>query len=181
MCDEYSCILCWKTLQKHEGTDRNTLLSVIVFVQHWCLFVNLQGAGTNEITLTRVMVSRGEVDMLDIRAEFKKLYQQSLYKEISVSVLHWSLLVHHFRILRFISLIMHSRYHNIHKWGFDIIHSSYLTRTISVSLYSMQMKQILDNEFCIWRYGEWRYSFLFQSDVSGNFGDCLKMICGGED
>jgi len=50
--------------------------------------VNLQGAGTNEITLTRVMVSRGEVDMLDIRAEFKKLYQQSLYKEISVSVLH---------------------------------------------------------------------------------------------
>ncbi len=89
VCDEYSCILCWKTLQKHEGTDRNTLLSVIVFVQHWCLFVNLQGAGTNEITLTRVMVSRGEVDMLDIRAEFKKLYQQSLYKEISVSVLHW--------------------------------------------------------------------------------------------
>ncbi len=89
VCDEYSCILCWKTLQKHEGTDRNTLLSVIVFVQHWCLFVNLQGAGTDEITLTRVMVSRGEVDMLDIRAEFKKLYQQSLYKEISVSVLHW--------------------------------------------------------------------------------------------
>uniref|UniRef100_A0A8C1WKM8 Annexin n=1 Tax=Cyprinus carpio TaxID=7962 RepID=A0A8C1WKM8_CYPCA len=74
-------------LVAHEGMNRSTLLS---------------GAGTDETTLTRVMVSRGEIDMLDIRAEFKKLYQRSLYKEIS-------------------------------------------------------------------------------SDVSGNYGDCLKMICGGED
>uniref|UniRef100_A0A8C1C5A5 Annexin n=1 Tax=Cyprinus carpio carpio TaxID=630221 RepID=A0A8C1C5A5_CYPCA len=66
------------------------------------LYKSMKGAGTDETTLTRVMVSRGEIDMLDIRAEFKKLYQRSLYKEIS-------------------------------------------------------------------------------SDVSGNYGDCLKMICGGED
>ncbi|XP_059406355.1 annexin A3a [Carassius carassius] len=66
------------------------------------LYKSMKGAGTDEKTLTRVMVSRGELDMLDIRAEFKKLYQCSLYKEIS-------------------------------------------------------------------------------SDVSGNYGDCLKMICGGED
>uniref|UniRef100_A0A8C1NV37 Annexin n=1 Tax=Cyprinus carpio TaxID=7962 RepID=A0A8C1NV37_CYPCA len=66
------------------------------------IYKSMKGAGTDENTLTRVMVSRGEIDMLDIRAEFKKLYQRSLYKEIS-------------------------------------------------------------------------------SDVSGNYGDCLKMICGGED
>ncbi|XP_016309094.1 annexin A3a [Sinocyclocheilus anshuiensis] len=47
------------------------------------LYKSMKGAGTDETTLTRVMVSRGEVDMLDIRAEFKKLYQRSLYKEIS--------------------------------------------------------------------------------------------------
>ncbi|KAK7173390.1 hypothetical protein R3I93_003269 [Phoxinus phoxinus] len=66
------------------------------------LYKSMKGAGTDEITLTRVMVSRGEIDMLDIRAEFKKLYQSSLHKEIN-------------------------------------------------------------------------------SDVSGNYSDCLKMICGGED
>ncbi|XP_052411387.1 annexin A3-like [Carassius gibelio] len=66
------------------------------------LYKSMKGAGTDEKTLTRVMVSRGELDMLDIRAEFKKLYKNSLYKEIS-------------------------------------------------------------------------------SDVSGDYGDCLKMICGGDD
>lgn len=53
------------------------------------IFVNLQGAGTDETTLTRVMVSRGEIDMLDIRAEYKKLYQNSLHKEINVRILCW--------------------------------------------------------------------------------------------
>ncbi|XP_043095640.1 annexin A3-like [Puntigrus tetrazona] len=66
------------------------------------LHKSMKGVGTDETTLTRVMVSRGEVDMLDIRAEFKKLYKHSLYKEIG-------------------------------------------------------------------------------SDTSGNYGDCLKMICGAED
>ncbi|XP_067262826.1 annexin A3-like [Chanodichthys erythropterus] len=66
------------------------------------LYKSMKGAGTDETTLTRVMVSRGEIDMLDIRAEYKKLYQSSLYKEIN-------------------------------------------------------------------------------SDVSGSYGECLKMICGGED
>lgn len=63
---------------------------------------SMTGAGTDETTLTRVMVSRGEIDMLDIRAEYKTLYKRSLYKAIN-------------------------------------------------------------------------------SDVSGHYGDCLNMICGGED
>lgn len=47
---------------------------------------SMKGAGTDETTLTRVMVSRGEVDMLDIRAEYKTLYKRSLYKAISSDV-----------------------------------------------------------------------------------------------
>ncbi|KAK9974543.1 hypothetical protein ABG768_022632 [Culter alburnus] len=47
------------------------------------LYKSMKGAGTDETTLTRVMVSRGEIDMLDIRVEYKKLYQSSLYKEIN--------------------------------------------------------------------------------------------------
>ncbi|XP_067296212.1 annexin A3a [Pseudorasbora parva] len=66
------------------------------------LYKSMKGAGTDETTLTRVMVSRGEIDMLDIRAEYKKLYKCSLHKDIN-------------------------------------------------------------------------------SDVSGSYGECLKMICGGED
>ena len=44
----------------------------------------LQGGGTDEATLTRIMVSRSEVDLLDIRAEFKKQYQHSLHTAIKV-------------------------------------------------------------------------------------------------
>uniref|UniRef100_A0A3B3UT57 Annexin n=1 Tax=Poecilia latipinna TaxID=48699 RepID=A0A3B3UT57_9TELE len=65
-------------------------------------FVSVQGSGTDESTLTRIMVSRSEIDLLDIRAEFKKLFEHSLLSDI-------------------------------------------------------------------------------ESDVSGEYGDCLKAICGGDD
>ncbi|XP_006198289.1 annexin A3 [Vicugna pacos] len=42
----------------------------------------LKGAGTDEFTLNRIMVSRSEIDLLDIRAEFKKHYGYSLYSAI---------------------------------------------------------------------------------------------------
>ncbi|KAK2911862.1 hypothetical protein QQF64_027727 [Cirrhinus molitorella] len=98
-----------KSIEKEMSGDLEELLVVIVkcamstpayFAEK--LYKSMKGVGTDETTLTRVMVSRGEIDMLDIRAEYKKLYRQSLYKEIS-------------------------------------------------------------------------------SDVSGCYGDCLKMICGGDD
>uniref|UniRef100_A0A0G2K4E9 Annexin n=1 Tax=Rattus norvegicus TaxID=10116 RepID=A0A0G2K4E9_RAT len=38
----------------------------------------LLGLGTDDSTLIRVMVSRAEIDMLDIRANFKRLYGKSL-------------------------------------------------------------------------------------------------------
>ncbi|XP_076125715.1 annexin A3a isoform X2 [Alosa pseudoharengus] len=66
------------------------------------LHKSMKGAGTDEATLNRIMVSRSEVDMLDIRAQFKKLYEDSLHSSI-------------------------------------------------------------------------------ESDVSDSYGECLKMICGGED
>ena len=47
--------------------------------------VMAQGLGTDEATLTRILVSRSEIDMLDIRAEFKKLYEESLHSAIEVS------------------------------------------------------------------------------------------------
>jgi hypothetical protein len=40
--------------------------------------------GTTESILTRIMVGRSEMDMLDIRAEFKKLFGCSLYSTIKV-------------------------------------------------------------------------------------------------
>ncbi|KAH0615786.1 hypothetical protein JD844_026280 [Phrynosoma platyrhinos] len=37
------------------------------------LHKSLKGAGTDEFTLNRILVSRSEIDLLDIRAEYKKL------------------------------------------------------------------------------------------------------------
>ncbi len=58
---------------------KNVLLYVFYFQS------NCQGGGTDEATLNRIMVSRSEVDLLDIRAEFKKLYEHSLHSAIEVS------------------------------------------------------------------------------------------------
>ncbi|CAI5653036.1 annexin A5a [Oreochromis niloticus] len=46
------------------------------------LYKSMRRAGTDDDTLMRIMVSRSEVDMLDIRASFKKMYGQSLYTTI---------------------------------------------------------------------------------------------------
>uniref|UniRef100_I3IYI7 Annexin n=1 Tax=Oreochromis niloticus TaxID=8128 RepID=I3IYI7_ORENI len=48
------------------------------------LYKSMRRAGTDDDTLMRIMVSRSEVDMLDIRASFKKMYGQSLYTTIQV-------------------------------------------------------------------------------------------------
>uniref|UniRef100_A0AAX7W0Z9 Annexin n=1 Tax=Astatotilapia calliptera TaxID=8154 RepID=A0AAX7W0Z9_ASTCA len=47
------------------------------------LYKAMKGAGTKDKTLIRIMVSRSEVDMLDIRQEYLKNYGKSLYTAIS--------------------------------------------------------------------------------------------------
>uniref|UniRef100_A0A4W6CPH4 Annexin n=1 Tax=Lates calcarifer TaxID=8187 RepID=A0A4W6CPH4_LATCA len=46
------------------------------------LYESMKGGGTDEATLNRIMVSRSEIDLMDIRAEFKKLYSYSLLSAI---------------------------------------------------------------------------------------------------
>ncbi|KAM7393050.1 hypothetical protein PAMA_007934 [Pampus argenteus] len=50
------------------------------------LFKGMKGLGTTESKLTRILVSRSEIDMLDIRAEYKKLFGTSLYSQIESEV-----------------------------------------------------------------------------------------------
>lgn len=50
------------------------------------LFKSMKGAGTTESTLTRIIVSRSEVDLLDIKAEYKKLFGHSLYSQLESEV-----------------------------------------------------------------------------------------------
>lgn len=42
------------------------------------LYKSMKGAGTDDRTLVRVMVSRSEVDMLDIKEAFERTYEQTL-------------------------------------------------------------------------------------------------------
>ncbi|XP_010210630.1 PREDICTED: annexin A4, partial [Tinamus guttatus] len=46
------------------------------------LYKSMKGLGTDDNTLIRVMVSRSEIDMLDIRREFLIMYGKSLYSFI---------------------------------------------------------------------------------------------------
>ncbi|XP_037383439.1 annexin A4 [Talpa occidentalis] len=46
------------------------------------LYKSMKGLGTDDDTLIRVMVSRAEIDMLDIRSNFKRTYGKSLYSFI---------------------------------------------------------------------------------------------------
>ncbi|MEE6478405.1 hypothetical protein FKM82_011844 [Ascaphus truei] len=39
----------------------------------------MKGAGTDERTLTRILISRSEIDLLNIRQEFKAMYEKSLH------------------------------------------------------------------------------------------------------
>ncbi|XP_054984148.1 annexin A6 isoform X2 [Sorex araneus] len=46
------------------------------------LYKSMKGAGTDEKTLTRIMVSRSEIDLLNVRREFLDKYDKSLHQAI---------------------------------------------------------------------------------------------------
>ncbi|MBN3271150.1 ANXA3 protein, partial [Polyodon spathula] len=50
------------------------------------LYKSMTGGGTDEATLSRIMISRSEIDLLDIRAEYKKLFGYSLHSSIKSEV-----------------------------------------------------------------------------------------------
>uniref|UniRef100_UPI00398F46BC annexin A4-like n=1 Tax=Pristiophorus japonicus TaxID=55135 RepID=UPI00398F46BC len=70
------------------GSLENALLAIVrnmknqpaYFAER--LYKSMKGAGTEDNTLIRVMVSRCEIDMLDIRQEFQRMYGKSLYSFI---------------------------------------------------------------------------------------------------
>ncbi|XP_053284358.1 annexin A5a [Pleuronectes platessa] len=70
------------------GNLENLLLAVVKCVRSVpeyfaeVLYKSMRRAGTDDDALMRIMVSRSEVDMLDIRASFKKLHGASLYSTI---------------------------------------------------------------------------------------------------
>uniref|UniRef100_A0A3B5M6Y3 Annexin n=1 Tax=Xiphophorus couchianus TaxID=32473 RepID=A0A3B5M6Y3_9TELE len=65
-----------------KGETTGNLEDLLLAVGKTHFFCLPDRAGTDDDTLMRIMVSRSEVDMLDIRANFKKMYGQSLYTAI---------------------------------------------------------------------------------------------------
>lgn len=56
-----------------------------MWTSNQCFFSNfIQGLGTTESVVTRILVCRSEIDLMDIRAEYKKLYGCSLYSYLEV-------------------------------------------------------------------------------------------------
>uniref|UniRef100_A0A8C9XER6 Annexin n=1 Tax=Sander lucioperca TaxID=283035 RepID=A0A8C9XER6_SANLU len=73
-----------QTLVEYKNISGKTLQQTIEGEMSGKLEELLVGGGTDEQTLTRIMVSRSEIDLLDIRTEFKKLYKYSLHSAIKV-------------------------------------------------------------------------------------------------
>uniref|UniRef100_A0A9J8C887 Annexin n=1 Tax=Cyprinus carpio carpio TaxID=630221 RepID=A0A9J8C887_CYPCA len=64
------------------GTLQEVLLAVGKKYTNIYTPLSIKYAGTDDKTLIRIMASRSEVDMLDIRAEFRKRFATSLHKMI---------------------------------------------------------------------------------------------------
>uniref|UniRef100_A0A8C5Y975 Annexin n=1 Tax=Microcebus murinus TaxID=30608 RepID=A0A8C5Y975_MICMU len=77
------------TIKKEMSGDvRDAFVAIVQSVKNKPLFFadklykSMKGAGTDEKTLTRIMVSRSEIDLLNIRREFVEKYDMSLHQAI---------------------------------------------------------------------------------------------------
>uniref|UniRef100_A0A8C6CXZ0 Annexin n=1 Tax=Moschus moschiferus TaxID=68415 RepID=A0A8C6CXZ0_MOSMO len=75
------------TIKKEMSGDvRDVFVAIVQSVKNKPLFFadklykSMKGAGTDEKTLTRIMVSRSEIDLLNIRREFIEKYDKSLHQ-----------------------------------------------------------------------------------------------------
>lgn len=50
-----------------------------------CDFVCSQGSGYKGKILTRILVSRSEIDLAHIKQEYQKIFSKSLYQDIQVN------------------------------------------------------------------------------------------------
>uniref|UniRef100_A0A665X918 Annexin n=1 Tax=Echeneis naucrates TaxID=173247 RepID=A0A665X918_ECHNA len=80
--------MCGRDIEKSicremSGNVEDGMVAVGMFVWKRHIMMCSQGAGTKDRTLIRIMVSRSEIDMLDIRQEYLKAYGKSLYTHIS--------------------------------------------------------------------------------------------------
>ncbi|XP_053196873.1 annexin A11b isoform X2 [Scomber japonicus] len=86
--------MCGRDIEKSicremSGNVESGMVAVVKCIKHTPAFFAerlhkaMKGAGTKDQTLIRIMVSRSEVDMLDIRQDYVKTYGKSLYNDIS--------------------------------------------------------------------------------------------------
>lgn len=78
-----SILLNCFTLLTHPNSGAfDAIIDIFKHAPLFCSF--LKGAGTDDHTLIRVMVSRSEIDLFNIRKEFRKNFATSLYSMIKV-------------------------------------------------------------------------------------------------
>uniref|UniRef100_A0A4X1TSN0 Annexin n=1 Tax=Sus scrofa TaxID=9823 RepID=A0A4X1TSN0_PIG len=76
------------TIKEMSGDVRDVFVAIVQSVKNKPLFFadklykSMKGAGTDEKTLTRIMISRSEIDLLNIRREFIEKYDKSLHQAI---------------------------------------------------------------------------------------------------
>uniref|UniRef100_A0A4W4ELB5 Annexin n=1 Tax=Electrophorus electricus TaxID=8005 RepID=A0A4W4ELB5_ELEEL len=77
--------MCGRDIEKslEREMSGNLESGMLAVGELFCLLLILFGLGTKDCTLIRIMVSRSEVDMLDIRQAYVKKYGRSLYTDIS--------------------------------------------------------------------------------------------------
>lgn len=76
-----------------DGSILEGLLAIVECVQSPAAFLAqrlhkaIEGAGTDDRTLIRIIVSRSEIDMGNIKAEYERIYDRTLHNDVKVTEL----------------------------------------------------------------------------------------------